>query len=284
MATYAYSLLQYVPDPVRNERLNVGVLIVGDDVSFFGSRVLPKSEQARLRRLGVEDDFAFLDEFATDLRAEAVGDGALPGAIQSSWDYDKLLNLSTTWGGTLQLTTPRPVIHEATGGALLSDLYTRLVATPRSRRQRPRDRGWVNRRVRNRIRAAALARQPAFDLARYMMARPRIEGALETHLFDFRLGNGSVLELTRSLSLESDNEEYVRREIDVLAWTITDVRKADPTVPVSVVSVGAGAQGGRARKLMQGLEATYVSEGEIEDWAEATAERLVLVAGSEAMT
>ena len=25
---------------------------------------------------------------------------------------------------------------------------------------------------------------------------------------------------------------------------------------------------------MQGLEATYVSEGEIEDWAEATAERL----------
>ena len=29
MATYAYSLIQYVPDPVRNERLNVGVLLVG---------------------------------------------------------------------------------------------------------------------------------------------------------------------------------------------------------------------------------------------------------------
>ena len=55
MATYAYSLLQYVPDPIRNERLNVGVLIVGDDVSFFGSRVLPKRQQARLRRLGRAD-------------------------------------------------------------------------------------------------------------------------------------------------------------------------------------------------------------------------------------
>ncbi len=260
------------------------MLIVGDDVAYFGSRVLPKSQQARLRRLGLENDFAFLDEFAKDLKTEAIGDGALPGSIQSSWDFDKLMNLSATWGGTLQITTPRPVIHDATGAALLADLYTRLVATPRPpKKDQARDRTWVNRRVRNRIRAAALARQPAFDLAHYLTAKPRIGGELETHVFDFRLGNGSVVELTRSLSLESDNEDYVRREIDVLAWAITDVRNADPTVPVSVISVGAGPQGGRAKKLMQGLEATYVSENEIEDWAEATAERLVLIADAEAV-
>jgi hypothetical protein len=111
-SSYAYSILQFVPDPVRNERINVGVLVAADAGDFFGAQVLPKSKFGRIMRFGDgSEDLGFLREFAAQLKRDAYTAAPLPGAGVSPWNFEALAKASTEWANTLQLTSPRGILH-----------------------------------------------------------------------------------------------------------------------------------------------------------------------------
>jgi len=52
MAEYAYSLVQYVPDPAREERMNVGVVVASPAGDFLAAKLATQRDLGRLRRLG----------------------------------------------------------------------------------------------------------------------------------------------------------------------------------------------------------------------------------------
>ena len=280
MPTFSYSVVQYVPDPVRDERVNVGVLVTGEDERFFSARLLTKREWGRLRRFGYDRDFTFLDEFQRQLAAEAVDAGQLPGGAAAGWDLARLRQISSEWGGTLQVTAPRPVLHDR-ATTLVMDLYGRFVADPSARRQRARDRNWINRRIRVGLRTSIHARQPTLDIGRHLTSRPQVRGDLEQHRFDFLLQNGRPLELMRSLSLEAATDK-ARTEIDAIAWSIADLNRAHNPIPVTVVSIGDGRLLESAERVYGGLGAAFVKEAEIDDWLAGSAEKLLLAVGAEA--
>ena len=252
--------------------------MVGDDERFFHARLLSKREWGRLRRFGYDADFAFLTEMQQQFAAEAVNVGQLPGTAATDWSPDRLREMSLDWGGTIQLTAPRPVLHARAAG-LVSDLYARFVADPSVRRQRARDRRWVNNRIRTGLRVSIRARQPTIDLARYLDLRPRVAGQFGEHKFDFLLHNGRPLELVRSLSLEGSAEK-AQTEIDATAWSIDDLVKARNQTPVTVVSIGDGRLMDSAARIYQGLGALFVREPEIDGWLAGSSEKLLLAVGA----
>lgn len=280
MATYLYSIFRYVPDPVRGEQLNIGVAVAGRDPQFFGARFLPKTQFGRLKRLGYEEDFSFIQDIAAELAADArTPDQLIDSEVPVAWSAETLERASLEWANTIQLSAPRASIHERPE-ALIAALFDRYVADPRPRRQRARDRRWVRRRISQGFRQNLLTVHPGLDFDRHVRRDERVRGDLEHHEFDFVLANGQPLQFARTLSFEAGNEKALKTEIDATAWVIDDVRRANNRLPISVLSIGGGRLVRGAERLYGGLDARLIREAEIESWIDAASTSLLETIGA----
>jgi hypothetical protein len=231
MPNFRYSLIQYVPSPVRDERINVGVIVIGDGSQYFGSRLLSRSHRGRLKRLGFAESFSFLDDLNRELADSAVTDDQLALPANRPWDAAAVDHALGEWANTVQLSPPRAAIHDRPQ-VFLASLYTELVADPAEPRHRARDRRWIQRRALNGLRHG-LSGVPGFDFDAHVRTKVRVAGALEQHDFDIELANGQPIRLIQGLALEGVSKRD--REIEALAWTIDDVQRSSPT-PISVLS------------------------------------------------
>jgi hypothetical protein len=277
MPTFRYSLIQYVPSPVRDERVNVGVIVLGTTTPFFGAKALGKQQRGRLARMGFAKDFNFLDDLIRELEDSKVEAGQLPIPTNGSWDEAAVERAGVEWANTIQLTPPRAAIHERPD-ALLESLFAELVADPASRRRRARDRRWIRRKVLTGLRQN-LAAVPHFDFDAHVRKDTRVAGELEQHSFDIQLVNGQPLKLIQGLALEGVATRD--REVDALAWTIDDVQKTS-AIPISVLSVGDGAVLDRAQRIYEGLGAQVVREPELDNFLAAAASGLVVAVNADA--
>jgi hypothetical protein len=281
MAEYAYSLVQYVPDPAREERMNVGVVVASPAGDFLAGKLATQRDLGRLRRLGLALETEPLARLGESLSVSARTPDQLVVNAGAPWTYEALRRASAEWGGTLQFSAPRPVVHEQPD-ALLHDLYARLVADPAPRRQRARDRRWVNRRVREGLQSALAARVPTADPTEHIQRNVRVAGVVETHQFDFQLLNGRPLQLVRTLSFEGANDAALRNEVDATAWAIEDVHRAHSDLPCAVVTIGSSGLVDRASRAYLAYGAELVREPELGDWLDIAATRLALALASEA--
>src|SRR5258708_9811299 len=125
----AYHLLRYVPDLVRDEWVNIGVLVFNPRTGERRLRLIEDQvEYTRIRRLHPSVDEAVLRALRDDLedRLDSWADNGPPiplQAILSKWDA----TLSTT----LQIAPQNGVLAEDLD-AELERLYTDHVAVPRS--------------------------------------------------------------------------------------------------------------------------------------------------------
>jgi hypothetical protein len=82
-----YIIVQYVPDPIIDERINIGVLVLGD--GQVRSRSLKNWN--RVRHFA-EKDIGFLKDFVKEV---------------GFWDEARVRRMAGRSSGTLQLTAPR---------------------------------------------------------------------------------------------------------------------------------------------------------------------------------
>jgi len=283
MNTYAYSVLQYVPDPVRGERLNIGVLVAAEAGDYFGSRLLSKSALGRVKRLGGTEDLSFLQDIKDELARDHITQGTLPGAAEGTWDAAALRSASSEWANTVQLTAPRAALH-ANAPQLLRELFNSLVSDPTPTQARARDRRTINNRISRHIRQALRERLPEISPDRYLKRGVSVDGALQAHQFDFELRNGRPLDLVRSISFEARNTKVLQTEIDATAWAIDDLHKSPASTPVTVVTIGGGKQLGSAEAVYTSLGANFVREAEIGSWLKTASDRLLLAVEADAAT
>src|SRR5438034_5730122 len=199
MATFRYSIAQYAPSPVRDERLNVGVVVVGVESSYLGSKWLGPSEFGRLKRLGFVTEFGFLTELARSFAESRTADGQLEGVATGPWDADALDRASHEWANTVRLTSPRGVIHDR-GDALVESLFRQLVADPTAPRKRARDRRWIQGRVGRTLRKAVQDTHPQVDPSKYVVKSAPVRGGIDRHTVDYELRNGQPLQFIESLA------------------------------------------------------------------------------------
>lgn len=248
--TYRYAVVRLVPDEIRQEFVNVGVVIAPMHGHAY-TQFAPKSEARRLTSLGYEGDFETLRSVERDIRA---------------WGDHAALYLeeaSQSWAGTLRFSELGAARHE-TPKALLEELYARYVhrgelVDPLA--EAPRDRRYARRLVQDALRAVLPPEA--------IQKRPLVPGNVESHKFDAGVKNGKLLHAVTTLSFDIKTERVLAGEVDAGAWSISDVREKNPDLPISVVTVGRAQRKllNRAHEVYSKLGATIVNEDQLDNWA-----------------
>jgi Protein of unknown function (DUF3037) len=254
-----YSVVQYLPDPVTDERINIGVVAFGDGV--MRARFV-----RNWRRVGSfgGPDIDFLKKFARDV--ETAAEQQIPLALEGSrLDAEALRQAAGRWMNSIQLTEPR-------GSTLEPDELVGKIA-----RRFLRDRVRVSRRGRDRrVATAAAARSLESALhahgsrhpEKYIQGHHHVEGAHDEHIFDLALVNGTTQLGVLSISFELGVPAYLSREVRATAWTLDDVRPSG--LPITVVTLpprGKSKTYDHAVALFSDLEARVVEEADVPDWA-----------------
>lgn len=264
MASY-YSIVQYVPDPVADERLNVGVIAFGDGV--IRSKFI--RNWSRPRMFGNED-VSFLKQFAADVATWTSPQIVIPGLDEGvRLTPEGFRRLAGTWINSIQFTEPK---------ASLLPPDQALMAASRFLREPPiKHRGFRDRRA-----AVGLAFRGLHE-ALVERAGPKaggaldknykVQGSLDEHRFDLAIHNGKPLLAAHCLSFEGPANRDLEQEIDAAAWSIDDVLAAYPLLSIGVITLapkGKSKTYDRAVHVFQGLKATVVTEDQVTEWATKT--------------
>jgi hypothetical protein len=251
-----YTVVQYVPDLIRDERLNVGVIVFGE------GRVRSRFVESwhRVRAFG-EENIEFLRSFAR--QAEHLTE-------------EKVREIAGSWYSSIQLTAP--------AGSLLSpsDLLVD-VASRYLRESAP-----VLKSYRNRQEAIALmrttVRQAVADLlgtrgGRLVKNNLPLVGPRGEHEFDVGAQNGRPYFAARALSFEAGRRSDLLRQIESTQFAIEDVRREDQDLPLGVVVLPPkdGEEDGlfdRAVNNFKDLKAEVIEERQLPAWANKMASLL----------
>lgn len=211
MTSLEYSIVRYVPDPIRGERVNVGVILASSDPPFFDSRFLPKSQTRKLAALSGVKVCSFFRDLEQEL---ADGRVTLQGrfeSAESTWSADLLRTASNNWSHTIQLSEPRRV-RGKDPKSLLRRLYLDYVNSSRKRPRDFRDRRWVKAEIRDeveRLVTEALGHPPGeHTFAR--AASYKVSVALMRSTLSFRTGSPITPSKQSRLSFRSNPQRAQR--------------------------------------------------------------------------
>lgn len=241
---YWFSVIRFVPSPVRGERVNVGVIVGSDEASEWQIQVATEANRKRCE--SIDDDSMFPSLQSTIYRwqrlfesydAEYAKDSeTLP--ISLEW----LKRVSARHRNIVQLSAPSPVVATDIDEAVdtLFESYVRSSAEDalvietkrhvvRELKRSFSDRGLVG--------------------TRFLEHRRVIRSAHHKQLVDFLLLNGDVLQLSQAWSFRRPNIDALIGELK--AWTYTmkklrddggflglgtdDVRRIPSTVSIEIV-------------------------------------------------
>jgi hypothetical protein len=271
MTTF-YSIVQYVPDPIRDERANVGVVVFGD--GQVRTRFL--HNWTRVRQFGSED-ISFLQQFANRAKSWSDPEVPLPGLGEAvRLDESGLRAIAGRWLNTIQFTEPRASTLEPE--ALLNEMANRMLTEAPTRRTAYRDRRIAGKIARDSVREALKSRV-GNDWRQLMKRREtRIPGQLDEHSLDVVVGNGNLRFAAQGLSFENDDDKEVDRDVKITAWTVDDIRNAKAGLELAVVALPprhASMVYDHALHIFQELHAEVVPETAVKEWAERVASAVV---------
>lgn len=264
-----YSVLQYVPRPLADERINFGVVCFSDaDV-----RVRVLSNWSRVERF-FQTDVRFLKDFASRLHEATRQVEAAPGApLPAEWTRTDLERMAQSLSHSIQLTTPKASLLSP--DALLDSVYEDFVLEPSRRVSGARGRRDAKYELSTIVRGALEQRLVEKRAVRGLLHRSRLDGKAEEHPFDAIVGNGAPVFVAHALSFESDATVPSEDHLRSLAFRIEDVKKLQPKLPFGIFSLPpsedvevqhAQERFARARIILTSVDAQVIPESEFSEW------------------
>jgi hypothetical protein len=252
MAAY-FTVVQYVPDPIADERINVGVIV------FENGKVRSRfvKNWVRARNFGHED-IQFLRTFA----AEA-----------NTLDEKKIREIAHSWNHSIRLTQPIGSLLDA--GALLADTAKRYLRIEALATKVYHGRSFVIGQTERTVKRAlqdTIGREAAQLVRRHIT----IQGRSGDREFDIGADNGRPYFAARALSFQVPDTKMLHREVESTAWAVADVHKAEPRLPLAVVVLPPNSRHNRevfdeAIRDFQIARAKVVRQPELEEWATSMA-------------
>jgi Protein of unknown function (DUF3037) len=256
-----YSVIQFVPDPVADERVNAGVVVFGE------GRVLVRFVENwdRLRRFG-NKDVSFLKQFARDLE-KRIRDGTTT--------EEMLRDMAANWRNAIQFTSPRGSLLGLE--QLIADAEDRFLANDNAPGSRPFTRKYMKKLA---FDAACLAFvQRGGEKARRLVKRDfPITGAITDHPFSLAIANGQPLIAAEVFSFVGSSERNQEKDVMATAFAFEDVQRQHRDLDLAaLVLVGDETPPAfkEATKVFAGLGARMVPKDEIDEWADEIAGKIV---------
>jgi hypothetical protein len=225
--TLFYSIVKVVPHPLREEALNLGVVVVSEDGTFAEYR-FAKGFKERLRALAPDVNpalvEAFVEDFDETLRPHDKGPVTRLTARALS-------ELAGRFGYQFQISMPRSVLSQDPEVAL-AELFDEYVAPPSAAPRNIVDRPTIRQRVKHALREwkvpnSAVVPTPPLPVqhgTNHMdLGIKRANGAAE-----------SIAVALEPISFEVQTQETIRHQRDHVAWIARDL---DPTAQTPALCV-----------------------------------------------
>jgi len=261
LQTCTFRILRYVPNLVRDEWMNIGVLLV-DPQGRLHARVLQEEAQyARLRRLHPAVDVGILRALEADLESKA----AQPGGGAAV-----LAGLEDTLSNALQL-GPQKAVLTASAEAELERLFHDQVEPAAYRAAESGEREHNRASIRYRARQI-FERANINGRMRYGVKVEEFTAAGDPFRLDFGWENGKKGFL-HSVALGRDSGQA-----KVLAYTAAAVREKFPDAEFAAITEAPPQRGNTRHEftvsLLEASEIQVVPLGGLDEYARALRDRL----------
>lgn len=219
---FVYSVVRFVPDPVRGEFVNVGAIVGCEETSEWQVRQVDNS--ARARKL---DDcgalgavWEFLDHIGREVDDHQRSlDSLLPSELELSELW--LSRLCHNHQNIVQLSPPGRISATSADEAMSLVFEEFVVSRPKN--QRPfRDKSQAF--------AAVSAAYKSFRVEEQVKRRVALRTASHSVRIDFAVANGRALQLTQAWSFQIPDQDELSKQVLAWGWTIQDVMERGGTV------------------------------------------------------
>jgi hypothetical protein len=228
--TFHYSIVRFVPDPLREEAINLGVMLVSADGKYADYQFLHRYK-TRIASMAPDFDQQLVEAVYSDLADALQGRGWQPElahlgrTISGEW----LDELSNRFMNQIQFSSPRACIP-SDPDETLQQLFRRFVRG--GRRIMPPTQ--IIDRIEIRHRCETLLRDWVRQPSR--VARPVIvKGATASHSFDLGLKNGVVTAALHALSFQVPSTLDTVLHRDHIAAAAYDIHRSRSDFPVYAV-------------------------------------------------
>lgn len=261
--TTTFAIVRYVPDPVRGEQVNVGLVAIRDDV--VACRFITD-----LRRLDalVSHEKALAKK--TIRRISALFEGRDVQFGEPPITLALFERMQRDYRGIIQFSAPG--VSALAPGSLIEQEFHRLVAVARRTPEvRPRieltkaTHAAVVDAVKHRFGIEELPEQLA-------IGRTEVAGKFRPHRFHLGVKNGQLYTAAQALAFKGEPAD-VDRDMGLFAWMFDDVRKTHRNLPLAIV-LGEPDANDKARALHQQAtlmfpeyHADVVEERDLAGWA-----------------
>ena len=195
---YVYSVIRFVPDTVRGEFINVGILVGSDKSSEWDIRTLGSLKRARtLDEKGLLPlVWTFIDDIGRQLDRynEAIQLGLFgsdEGQISEEW----LTQICQQSRNVVQFSNPA-IIDADDVNAAINALFEQFIVVPEARRVQFKNKHAALAAMRRAYRDAGLRRGQHFDEG------ANVRGHHHKERFDFVVANGHAVQLTQTWSFQ----------------------------------------------------------------------------------
>jgi hypothetical protein len=266
-----YSIIQYVPDPIASERINLGVLVFDEDEI----RVRFLESWKRVYCFGAEN-IDFLRDFAARMN-NAVDDGLfVPGEPNTDLSpQERLLKISQEWQNVVQITPPRKSLGDLE--IVLDEVASIFLKEPSlGAKSVLRDRHAAAQITKSTVRQVLKRRFQKKTIVRDLLnSNNSILGRRESHQFDATVVNGRPYFAVHGVSFEVNTPKSTT---EAVSWMISDVRDRNKDIPLAVMVLPPKPKTLEYKNLMplyerkielyQELGARILGEQDLESWAE----------------
>jgi hypothetical protein len=250
-----YSVIQFVPDPIAGERINIGVLVFDEQ----GILVRFLKNWERVRRFA-NSDVEFLQDFAHTCTDAASPNLFLPTMERfPRLDEDQIRAMAHNWKNSIQLTEPRGSTKPIE--ALLAEVASRFLVEPSHTKREYRDKMAAALIARNKVRGALRTRFSRAQAQHLLLPHGQLEGKNKPHAFDAVVQNGQPHFAIDALSFELPRATNLSLQVYAKAWTLVDVRDNDPDIPIGIYTLPPVEKRPHLTALYEETVSTYESIG-----------------------
>lgn len=255
--TTKFCVVRYVPNPLASEQVNIGL------IAWRGEEIRARfvDHWSRIQRFGHED-IGFLRDFAERVLEATADQGKLPGVAEAvGLNTHALERIVGSWGNSIQFSEAKASLLAP--DEVLGEMIPIFLREPSRREVR-------DRRVAARYAFEGISKTLGQKAKGLIKKRAQIDGAYDQHRFDVVVANGAPLFAAQGFSFEIPDTVVLMRDLDALAWTIADVKRARRSFPLAVVVLPpsrASVAYTKARKIFPALKADLLTRSQIEPWA-----------------
>lgn len=215
---FLFSVLRFVPDPVRGEFINIGVIVGSDEANDWRLRIV--DNYSRATRIDESGMLPSVIHFLTGISSE-IDDYLI--SMESMFSPEKEINsrwlrrLQEISRNILQLSPPSPLIAETIDEATTL-VFDEFIVEPERRRFPFKKKTEAMSALRWAFTGAGLVK------GRDFFERLEIRGKNHRENFDFAVSRKKIVQLSQAWSFQLPNSRQLAEDIKAWAWTVQDIR------------------------------------------------------------